>query len=157
MDNWYIEGYLGNRKTLNRLPLNSFPFQVGRQEGLSLTINSVKVSRMHAEINLVGNRIILKDKGSTNGTFVNRKKLSGETTLEHGDIIHFGTFEARLIKETKESSAEEESMTMIGQSVLSSEIPTGIRELQEMLSNRSVTSVYQPIVETISEVLNVTE
>jgi len=73
MDNWYIEGYLGNQKTLNRLPLNLFPFLIGRQEGLSLTIHSDKVSRTHAEINLVGNRLILKDKGSANGTFVNRE------------------------------------------------------------------------------------
>jgi len=76
--------------------------------------------------------------------------MRGEMKLAHGDVIHFGTFETRLIKETINTGIVK-SMTKIGHNILSNELPTGIRELQEMLSHRSVSSVYQPIVETISD------
>lgn len=34
--NWYLEGYAGPRRALQRIRLFRLPFRVGRDEGLSL-------------------------------------------------------------------------------------------------------------------------
>ena len=48
------------------------------------------VSARHAEVRLVGGRALLRDVGSTNGTFVNGRRLTTETELHAGDVLSFG-------------------------------------------------------------------
>ena len=48
------------------------------------------VSSRHAELKMVQGRLTLTDSGSTNGTFVNGERVSGERVLLHGDVISFG-------------------------------------------------------------------
>ncbi|MBL8976788.1 MAG: trypsin-like peptidase domain-containing protein [Gemmatimonadetes bacterium] len=48
------------------------------------------VSSRHASVTLVGEFYILRDLGSTNGTFVNGKKLTGDHMLATRDVIRFG-------------------------------------------------------------------
>jgi S1-C subfamily serine protease len=48
------------------------------------------VSSRHASITLVGDFYVLRDLGSTNGTFVNGKKLTGDHMLATRDVIRFG-------------------------------------------------------------------
>ena len=47
----------------------------------------VNVSRRHAEIRCEGARYVLRDLGSTNGTFVNGERIAGDHVLEPGDRI----------------------------------------------------------------------
>ena len=48
------------------------------------------VSSRHAEIRVVTGRVLLRDSGSTNGTFVNGHRLEGEWELREGDVVSFG-------------------------------------------------------------------
>ncbi len=48
------------------------------------------VSSRHASVTLVGEFYVLRDLGSTNGTFVNGKKLTGDHMLATRDMIRFG-------------------------------------------------------------------
>ncbi len=48
------------------------------------------VSRYHAELSKAGEGIVLEDLGSTNGTFVNGKKISGKTAVKTSDRILLG-------------------------------------------------------------------
>jgi S1-C subfamily serine protease/pSer/pThr/pTyr-binding forkhead associated (FHA) protein len=48
------------------------------------------VSARHAEIRVVGGRVMLRDTSSTNGTFVNGRRASAETELQPGDVLSFG-------------------------------------------------------------------
>lgn len=48
------------------------------------------VSRYHAEISKSGESFLLEDLGSTNGTFLNGKKISGRVSLKNGDRILLG-------------------------------------------------------------------
>jgi hypothetical protein len=54
------------------------------------------VSRRHAEVVRQGARVTVRDLGSTNGTYVNGVKLVGETTLNPGDVVLFGTVRLRF-------------------------------------------------------------
>lgn len=64
---------------------------VGRDPEVALRIaDEPTVSRRHAEIERVGDRVVLRDLGSTNGTFVNGVRVQGEVELRPGDRVQFG-------------------------------------------------------------------
>lgn len=66
---------------IGRHPSNDFRFDVN---------NDPDVSSKHAEIRVVGSVVTLRDLGSTNGTFVNGKRIAGEMPLTDGDVVAFG-------------------------------------------------------------------
>lgn len=65
-------------------------YLVGR-EGADLAIDDAKVSRKHAEIGLYGpDAWVLRDLASTNGTFVNDRRVTEKHRLANDDLIRFG-------------------------------------------------------------------
>jgi hypothetical protein len=60
---------------------------VGRDALCDVNVSDRQVSRRHASISLEGERYILRDLGSKNGTFVNGQELSGPHVLQDGDEI----------------------------------------------------------------------
>ncbi|HEX6058277.1 MAG TPA: FHA domain-containing protein, partial [Gemmatimonadaceae bacterium] len=54
------------------------------------------VSARHAELRVLDGRILLRDLGSTNGTFVNGVRAEGEWELRDGDELSFGAAGPRL-------------------------------------------------------------
>ena len=98
---WYLQGTIGgDRARSQRLMLNNFPFQVGRKSGLSLTLQSGKVSKVHAEFVYEGSELWLRDLSSTNGTMVNGQRIVGRTRINADDIVQFGELEFRVIQQT---------------------------------------------------------
>ncbi|MCC6681689.1 MAG: FHA domain-containing protein [Phycisphaeraceae bacterium] len=68
-----------------------FPVLIGRQVG-DLRLMDTQVSRRHAQIAFENGAWILRDLGSTNGTFVNGEVVSGMVELEESDQIQIGSF-----------------------------------------------------------------
>ena len=67
--------------------------KVGSSQHCDIVLNSDYVSSFHAEITLLDNGdVIVTDKGSTNGTFVGKKKLepNQDTPVKRGDLVRFG-------------------------------------------------------------------
>ena len=62
---------------------------IGRQTGCQLRIRSAEVSRKHAEIRYEETTPVIKDLGSSNGTYVNGVKVI-EKRLEAGDLGAIG-------------------------------------------------------------------
>lgn len=68
---------------------------VGRQEGVDLPIQHPTISRRHAEISYVNGQYVLRDLASTNGTFLNTRRvepgsvhrLSANDSLRFGDVL----------------------------------------------------------------------
>jgi hypothetical protein len=70
---------------------------VGREVGLGLSlVGESTVSRRHAQLTRTGSTVIVKDFGSTNGTFVNGVQLQGEKQLQIGDTVQFGSVRFRF-------------------------------------------------------------
>src|SRR5689334_5972832 len=85
------------------IPLTVPKFKIGRGETCHLRPTSEQVSREHAEFELHGDILTVRDLGSRNGTLVNGKALtSGPCTLQDRDLVQVGplTF-AVAILETK--------------------------------------------------------
>ncbi|MGP1272973.1 MAG: FHA domain-containing protein [Phycisphaerales bacterium] len=62
---------------------------VGREKSAPLRVPARSVSRQHCEFVLEGSRLVLRDLGSSNGTFVNRERVS-EAELHAGDLVSVG-------------------------------------------------------------------
>ncbi len=61
---------------------------VGRESGCDLVVASEQVSARHAELRQTPQGLLVKDLGSTNGTFVNGQKIT-EKLLSDGDELSF--------------------------------------------------------------------
>src|SRR5258708_14648616 len=72
------------------VPITGSVLTLGRTDA-DVLINDGDVSRLHASINLDGDRIWIIDEGSTNGTLVNREPVAPNgTPLSDGDEIDLG-------------------------------------------------------------------
>lgn len=63
---------------------------MGRQEGCGLRVPVAGVSRTHCEVIVENGSIVVKDLGSSNGTFVNQDRVSGSQPLTAGDLLSIG-------------------------------------------------------------------
>lgn len=71
-------------------PLEGEQLIIGRDPSNAIVINDPEVSRRHARLMLQGGRYVLEDLGSTNGTFVNGRRLSAPYVLKPGDVVSLG-------------------------------------------------------------------
>ena len=91
---------------------------LGRLQGNDVVLPLGNVSKRHAQIQLSGGTFTVTDIGSTNGTYINGRKISGPTELHPGDKIYLGEF----IVSVAPNESEEPSSP--GIPVLSSERPS---------------------------------
>ena len=64
----------------------------GREPGVSVWLDSPKVSRHHARLVVHASSVTIEDLQSTNGTFVRDVRISSAATLNTGDKIRIGPF-----------------------------------------------------------------
>jgi pSer/pThr/pTyr-binding forkhead associated (FHA) protein len=89
------------------LRLESRVSSLGRGPENDITINDELVSKDHAEIearesdNGQGYDYFIKDKESTNGTYVNDKKID-EHLLKHEDILRIGVNHFRFVDDAND-------------------------------------------------------
>jgi hypothetical protein len=57
------------------------------------------VSRLHAVLKREGNRVLVMDLGSSNGTYLNGKRLTPnvDQTLSHGDMLALGKLKIQIL------------------------------------------------------------
>lgn len=67
------------------------PEVIGRHTDCKVRIPDPSVSRQHCEISVADGKIMLRDLGSSNGTFVNRKRIT-QIELSAGDMLAIGKF-----------------------------------------------------------------
>jgi len=74
---------------------------VGRVRDNELALDDASVSKIHAALTMnVQGTLLVADTGSTNGTFINGRRISyGEARqIEDGDVVGFGDVEVRFKK-----------------------------------------------------------
>jgi EAL domain-containing protein (putative c-di-GMP-specific phosphodiesterase class I) len=147
---WHLESHVEGGRQLRRVRIHPLPFRIGRRPGLELVLAAESVSKIHAEIYWADDGLHLRDLESTNGTFLNRQSIK-DAPLHEGDILHFADFEFRLAQQVEpEASAREEEDVPATVSLAHKELPgkfvQGTRELKEMIRDRAVSVMFQPIV-----------
>jgi hypothetical protein len=77
--------------TVHRVPLR-LPLTIGRTAPSEIVLNSGDISRMHCRVTEDGADLVLTDLHSTNGTFVNDRRIDAPTVLKSGDRVRVGSY-----------------------------------------------------------------
>lgn len=136
---WFFCGRASEADPIRYVPIHSSPFIVGRRADCGLQLNCSTVSSVHAEFIDNGSTATLRDLGSTNGTFVNGKRVTSEVELASGDLIQFATQPFRVLKQdssTNQATACENVCDYAMALVL----------FDRLISEQAVIPYYQPIV-----------
>jgi hypothetical protein len=67
--------------------LDQDSYIIGREAGAEIVIEDPQVSRRHAQLTRQGMSYLIEDIGSTNGTYVNGKRVTAPMLLSNGDMI----------------------------------------------------------------------
>ena len=133
------------------------PISFGRKSGNKVQFDPVKddvVSGNHAQIKMSGSEVVIEDLGSTNGTFINGRRISGSQVLLGGEQIQFGTdgpviqiqFEtgsdSTRISPVKSGIGKETAVRMIDEALLQreSDIKSGVQHSIEQSVSQKLSS-----------------
>jgi class 3 adenylate cyclase len=77
--------------------------RIGRHSENDIVLQDVSASRVHAEVFFVdsSNQIVVADLNSTNGTYVNRQRISNTFNLQSNDIIRIGQAVIHVVDESQ--------------------------------------------------------
>jgi pilus assembly protein CpaF len=67
--------------------LDQDSYTIGREAGNEIVIEDPQVSRRHAQLTRQGISYLIEDIGSTNGTYVNGRRVTAPVLLANGDMI----------------------------------------------------------------------
>ncbi len=141
----FLEHYPETGEGAHRLLLDHFPFCIGRNASAHYCINSRHVSKEHAQLVRDAGLIVIRDLGSTNGTFVNGQRIE-QAVLNHGDIVHvahkefrFGR-DASVVQDVEAVNTDRASGSSPVSAIQNAEC------LKEMLRRENVRTLFQPIV-----------
>ena len=105
------------------------------------------MSKEHAQIVRVGDVIVIRDVGSTNGTFVNGRRVQ-EALLNHGDIVHVAHKEFRFgLDAIAAAPGGEIANTDHASGPLPVSAIQNADYLRELLRRQGVRTLFQPIVD----------
>lgn len=154
----YVELQVDNRRSnIKRLIIRDRAV-IGRQSHCDIRVVSNEISREHCQIEVRPEGAMLIDMGSTNGTFLNRKRVESKLAilLQEGDQILVGPagFTVHLIESTGGNSPQ----SPVGQTLTtphSTESEPGLQEdlaedCQEMAAEGSVSREQQDSAEIAS-------
>ena len=70
---------------------------VGRAAGCQVTVEDTYASQLHARVFMRDGQVFVEDLGSTNGTYLNRRKVTGPMQLQRGDKLQIGNTVLELV------------------------------------------------------------
>ncbi|MDR2451871.1 MAG: EAL domain-containing protein [Candidatus Accumulibacter sp.] len=151
---WALESAANSDGNRTQFLITRLPCQIGRAKGNDLVIANLGLSRVHATLNLdITGQLRLVDENSTNGTFVNRRRVDGYCLLKKNDIIHFAGAEYRLRQIQLEQSDvilpfdQMSTMLIPEDRSLSEHFASNEAEFDELIMGRGLSGAIQPIVE----------
>ena len=146
----YLE-YLSAESDLPaQIPLDKYPFTIGRKETVDLRIDSNRVSREHAQIVKEDGNYRVIDLQSTNGTFVNGKRIE-DAPLSDGDLLMVAneefSFSTGTVDQAERMATQviELAVPESGKQHLPQQVIHAVRLLQETLLQGSVGIFWETI------------
>lgn len=80
------------------IPISLAQFLIGRDPQCNLRPASALISKRHCALLVKGDKVFLRDFGSTNGTFINENPVKDEVELKNDDVLKVGplSFSVRM-------------------------------------------------------------
>lgn len=66
------------------------PGRIGRRAPCELILRDSEISGVHCEVLLRGDELVVSDRGSTNGTFVDGRRVFAHERVPHGSVLQVG-------------------------------------------------------------------
>jgi len=138
--NWQLSGQLAEDQPVRHVRVDAARFIVGRKPDAALSIPSPTVSREHAELTVVENGLLLRDLGSTNGTYVNGTRILQPCTVFHGDLLQFGQVVFRVMQQSTETGPQTVADDSCNRAL-------ALIQFDQLMTQRAVAPHFQPIVD----------
>lgn len=137
---WFLSGQIDDSEPLRKFQIHSVPFSIGRRAESSLCLPKGCISKNHAEMTFASNgELVLRDLGSTNGTYVNGEAIHGEVTVGKDDIIQFATIVFRVGSDSIKSEGNTIQEDVCDQAL-------AIIQFERLISDGGLYPHFQPIV-----------
>lgn len=136
---WQLRGQLGDDELVQCVSIDTTPFTVGRRQDQALTIPSPTVSGRHAELAPLEDRLVVRDLGSTNGTFVNGVRVHEQCEVNHGDLIQFAQIVFRACTDVQETQHQTQQND-------SADRALALIQFDKLMSERAVVPYFQPVI-----------
>jgi EAL domain-containing protein (putative c-di-GMP-specific phosphodiesterase class I) len=143
---WHLHSATGDRAGGWRVAVRPLPFHIGRAARVDLTLTSESVSNEHAEIYADGDRLRIRDLGSTNGTFVNGLRVL-DSPIYSGDLVRVADVTLRLVRQPQVPVPDGRT-----QKLSEGQLPVQLAHAQALpglLRNGNVRPLFQPVVNLV--------
>lgn len=137
---WFLAGPMNPNQPVRHVPVHMTHFLVGRASDNTLCLSSRTVSSTHAELIGTDASLTLRDLASTNGTYVNGKRVAGVVELAADDLIQFGDVAYRVLKHTSQHEAGTLCEDVTDQAM-------ALVQFDRLMSEEAVIPHYQPVVD----------
>jgi EAL domain-containing protein (putative c-di-GMP-specific phosphodiesterase class I) len=136
---WFLIGPFDSAEPTRSVPIYTVPFLIGRRQDLTMSLACGAVSGLHAEITEHEGALMLRDLGSTNGTYVNGKRISETVTLRDDDLVQFANVVFRIRRQTAVGNTNTVQENFCDQAL-------ALIQFDKLMAERAVTPFFQPIV-----------
>lgn len=138
---WFLSGQLGVEGERSHVAITESPFVIGRQPDAALCLPFRTVSGKHAKLSIDHDLMVLEDLNSTNGTYLNGKRVEGKVNVNCDDLVQFADIPLRVCRQKSENLRTQ----TIAEDVYEQAI--ALVQFDKLMSERRVTPYYQPIVD----------
>src|SRR6185295_6347481 len=101
-----------NNEVVDHIELKQGDMKIGRRPGSDIFLDNLAVSGEHANIFTIGEDSFIQDLSSTNGTFINNKKIT-KHHLRNGDAVTIGKHTLIYLTDTQAAAPQDFAKTVI--------------------------------------------
>jgi pSer/pThr/pTyr-binding forkhead associated (FHA) protein len=101
-----------NNEVVDHIDVKQGDMKVGRRPGCEVHLDNLAVSGEHANIFTIGDDSFIQDLSSTNGTFINNKKIT-KHHLRNGDAVVIGKHTLVYLTDQAEAAPQDFAKTVI--------------------------------------------
>ncbi len=135
----WILASVGNQISDALTVVHPVPFSIGRKAGCSLQLQSKTVSSHHADLTCRDGQLILIDRQSTNGTYVNGRRIADLVQLKKDDLVQFADVAFRIRCDDHATASNTLAEDVCDQAL-------ALVQFDRLMEKRLVTPFFQPIV-----------
>ncbi len=140
MKRWMLGGNLGTNGEFGNRVIEPSPFRIGRRLEATLRLPRSTVSGFHAELHVRQDRLFVRDLASTNGTFVNGKRITGEMELRERDMVQVADVTLKISSLTRRSESRTASFDCVDHALARV-------QFERLMAEGLVIPHFQPIVD----------
>ncbi len=140
MKRWMLMGKFGVAGEYSSRFIEPLPFRVGRRPDAALTLPRATISGLHAEMFTRGDSLFVRDLNSTNGTFINGRRITDEAEVQEGDMLQFADVTLKVSCQLRQCDSRTMSQDFCDHALARV-------QFEKLMAEGIVTPYYQPIVD----------